>query len=65
MTNNVVDHLQAKWSACDQENQRLIAENRLLKQQLEEVQHRLKIALDNAYAEGYMAGQADARKVRR
>jgi len=65
MTNKIVNDLQAQWDACSTENQQLKAENTLLKQQLEAMQHRLKIALDNAYVEGYMAGQADVRKSRR
>ena len=65
MKNNNRDHLQTEWNACHQENQQLKAENERLKQQLEEVRRRQKIAIDNAYADGYFAGQVDARKARR
>ena len=64
MTTNALDHLQEKWTVCHRENEALREENKKLRDELEELQRRQKIALDNAYADGYKAGQADATKRR-
>jgi hypothetical protein len=61
----VVDHLQQKWQECYQENQKNQVEIERLQEELAEAQRRHKIALDNAYAEGYEHAQADARRDRR
>lgn len=62
MKTDVVDHLQRQWMACDKEKQALLRENERLKAELTEVQRKQKIALDNAYADGYEAGKQDAMK---
>jgi hypothetical protein len=62
MSTNIIDHQQAMWSACDKENQQLKAENERLSQQLADIQGKQKIALDNAYANGYTAIQAEMLK---
>jgi len=63
-TINTLDHLQRKWTACYQEKQALQREIEWLKGELAEFERKKKIALDNAYENGYEAGRADARKRR-
>ncbi len=64
VTTNALDHLQQKWSECYRENKALQQEIERLKTEMTEIQRKQKIALDNAYENGYEAGRADAMKRR-
>ena len=64
VTTNVVDHLQAKCTACHKQTQALLKQLNQLQGELTELKQRQKIAIDNAYADGYRDGCADATKRR-
>lgn len=62
MTTDVVEYLQRQWIACDEKNQALRREIKRLEGEMAEWQRKQQIALTNAYADGYEAGQQDARR---
>ena len=57
MKTDVLDHFQRQWMACDKGKQVLLRENERLKAELIEVQRKQKVALDNAFADGYETGK--------
>ena len=64
-TTYVPDIFKKHWHAALDEYERIIAENERMKRELAEMDRKAKIALNNAYADGYAAGQADKRKAAR
>jgi hypothetical protein len=60
-----LEHLSQKWHDCNKEKQALFRIINRLQAEMDELQRKHKIALDNAYEEGYEHGQIDARKMRR
>ncbi len=57
-----LEQLAQKWHDCYEEKQALARELEGLEAELAEVQRRQKIALDNAYADGYEHGFQDGKK---
>jgi hypothetical protein len=57
-----VDHLQKKWHECYQEQQALQRKIDRLQGELAEADRKRDIAAQNAFQEGYLAAQGDARR---
>ncbi len=65
MPGNTTDHPQTNWRDCFQENQAYRNEIRRLNEEVAELQRKQRIAIDNAYAEGYEDAKEDAQRERR
>ena len=53
------------WRNLFQENQAYRNEIRRLNEELDKVQRRQKVAVENAYSDGYQAGKEDGQRIRR
>ena len=62
MTTNALDHLQQKWRECYEQQQTILRENTELRAQLAEAEHKRKIAVQNAYDDGFKAGHEETIK---
>jgi hypothetical protein len=57
-----LEQLAAKWHDCYEEKQALFRIIERLEAQIDEMSRKHKIALDNAYEEGYEHGFCDGKK---
>ena len=59
-----LEQLANKWHDCYEDKQALFREMERLETEMAEMQRKQKIALDNAYEDGYEHGLADGKQRR-